>query len=314
MTLAGDFVHSFNRAIAAVRAKKIRTGLLYAFVAWNGPRHTWPKEARIAAETLLEAAQDGDEDAANTGIEFIVFVLMRTTEGEDKLEWLQQVFHDKSLDTIFGLLERASFETSKGSHWFSQIFARVLPANPDRATSILLRLMQSNSYDASNVASGLFPTVGAERPHELMEGIGKLMLSEGHNWGFLFRKYPIISLPEGVVTQWLEKHGLEGARALARHMPAPFVGSDGPDLNPITRFILEKYGDDETVFSSWVAGMYSGHGFTGSIADYTERRAAMAEPFLNFPIDAVQRWARGQIQFAEENVSKFRVHEEEEWF
>lgn len=164
MTLVGDFVHSFNRAIAAVRAKKIRTGLLYTFVAWNGPRHTWPREARVAAETLLEAAQGGDEDAANTGIEFIVFVLMRTTEGEDKLEWLQQVFHDKSLDTIFGLLERACFETSKGSHWFSQIFAGVLPANPDRATSILLRFMQSDSYETSEAASGLFPTVGAERP------------------------------------------------------------------------------------------------------------------------------------------------------
>jgi hypothetical protein len=117
-----------------------------------------------------------------------------------------------------------------------------------------------------------------------------------------------------VVIQWLEKHGLEGARVLARHMPAPFVGSNGPDLNPITRFILEKYGDDERVFSSWVAGMYSGHGFTGSIADYTERRAAMAEPFLNFPIEAVRRWARGQIQFVEENVPKFRLNEEEEWF
>jgi hypothetical protein len=314
MTLAGDFVHSFDRAIAAVRAKKIRAGLLYTFVAWNGPRHTWPKEARIAAETLLEAAQDGDEDAANTGIEFIVFVLMRTTEGEDKLEWLQQVFHDKSLDTIFGLLERSSFETSKGSHWFSQMFSRVLPANPDRATSILLGLMQSDSYETSEAASGLFPTVGAERPQELMEGIGKLMLSGERNFGFLFRKYPIISLPEGVVIQWLEKHGLEGARVLARHMPAPFVGSNGPDLSPITRFILEKYGDDENVFSSWVAGMYSGHAFAGSIADYTERRAAMAEPFLNFPIDAVRRWARGQIQFAEENVPKFRLSEEEQWF
>ena len=131
---------------------------------------------------------------------------------------------------------------------------------------------------------------------------------------FLFRKYPIVSLPEDVVIQWLERHGLEGARLLARHVPGPFVGGNGPDLNPITRFILERYGDDERVFSSWVAGMYSGRGFTGSIADYTERRSAMAEPFLKFPIVAVQKWARGEIQFAEENVPKFRLKEEEEKF
>ena len=155
------------------------------FVAWNGPRHTWPKEARIAAETLLEAAQGGDEDAANTGIEFIVFVLMRTTESEDKLEWLQAVFHDKSLDMIFGLLEQASLESQKGSHWFSQIFARVMPANPDRATSILLRMMQSDSYETSQAAAGLFSSVAAQRPQELMDGIGRLMLSGERNMSFL---------------------------------------------------------------------------------------------------------------------------------
>jgi hypothetical protein len=247
-------------------------------------------------------------------VEFIVFVLMRASESEDKLEWLQRVFHDKSLDTIFGLLEHTSFETAKGSHWFSQIFARVLPANPDRATSILLRMMQSQSYETSEAAAGLFSTVGAERPQELMEGIGKLMLSGEQNMSFLFRKYPIVSLPEGVVIEWLEKHDLEGARVLARHMPAPFVGSNGPELNPVTRFILERHGDDERVFSSWIAGMYSGQAFVGSIADYTERRAAMAEPFLNFPIEAVRRWARGQIQYAEEYVPKFRVNEEEGGF
>jgi len=92
MTLAGDFVQSFDRAIDAVRSKRIRAGFLHTFVAWNGPRHTWPKEARTAAETLLEAAVGGDEDAANTGIEFIVFVLMRTTESEDKLHWCRRCF------------------------------------------------------------------------------------------------------------------------------------------------------------------------------------------------------------------------------
>jgi hypothetical protein len=40
----------------------------------------------------------------------------------------------------------------------------------------------------------------------------------------------------------------------------------------------------------------------------------MAEPFLKFPIEAVRRWARGQIQYAEEYVPQFRLSEEEEMF
>ena len=147
-----------------------------------------------------------------------------------------------------------------------------------------------------------------------MEGIGNLMLEGEQSMSFLFRKFPIITIPEDVIIQWLETHGLEGARLLARHIPAPFMSDHGPELNPITRYILERYGDDEKVFSRWVAGMYSGQAFAGSIADYTERRAAMAEPFLTFPIKAVRRWAQGQIQFAEEQVPKFRLSEEEEQF
>jgi len=186
-----------------------------------------------------------------------------------------------------------------------------MPANPDRATSILLGMMQSDSYETSEAAIGLFSTVAAQRPQELMDGIGRFLLSGERNVSFLFRKYPIVSLPEDVVIGWLEKHGLAGARLLARHVPGPFMGNNGPDLNPITRFILERYGDDEQVFSSWVAGMYNGQAFAGSIADYTARRAAMAEPFLSFPIEAVRRWASGQVQYADEYVPKFKLEEEE---
>jgi hypothetical protein len=241
----------------------------------------------------------------------MVFLLMRTTDLEDKLAWLQTVFNDESLDVIFGLLEQATLKTKTLTHWFSQIFGRVLPANPDRATSILIRMTQSESYETSEAAAGLFASVAAVRPQQLMDGIGEIMLSKERSVSFLFRKFPIMSLPENVVIPWLEKHSLEGARLLARHVPGPFMGSGGPDLNPITRFILERYGNDDNVFSGWVAGMHNGRVFAGSIADYTENRASMAQPFLNFPIEAVRRWAQSEVMFAEENVKGFRLSEEE---
>lgn len=311
MTPSGDFVQSFARAIAGVREKKIRAGFLHTFVAWNGPRHTSPVEARMAAQTLLDASREGDEDAANTGIEFMVFLLMRTTDLEDKLVWLQTVFNDESLDVLFGLLEQATLKTKKLSHWFSQIFTRVLPANPARATSILIQMMESESHETSEAALGLFASVAAVCPHRLMDGIGAVMLSKERGLSFLFRKFPIVSLPEDVVIKWLETHGLDGARLLARHVPGPFMGSDGPDLNPVTRFILERYGNDDNVFSAWVAGMHNGRVFAGSIADHMGQRALMAEPFLTFPIEAVRRWARSEIMFADENVENFRLNEEE---
>jgi hypothetical protein len=197
------------------------------------------------------------------------------------------------------------------SHWFSQLFDRILPANPDRATSILIQMMQSDSYETSQTAAGLFASVAATRPQQLMDGIGAVVLSKERSLRFLFRKFPITLLPEGVVIQWLEKHGLEGARLLARHVPGPFMGAHGPELNPVTRFILENYGNDDIVFSSWFAGIHSGGAFAGSIADHMEQRAARAEPFLNFPIEAVRRWAQAEITYAAENAESFRLSAEE---
>jgi len=311
MTPSGDFVNSFARAIDSVRGKKLRPGLLHTFVAWNGPQHTSPAEARLAAETLLQSALDGDEDAANTGIEFLVFLLMRTSDSENKLEWLQTVFNDELLDVIFGLLDQATLGTGRLSHWFPNIFARVLPANPDRATSILIQMMRSESYETSEAATGLFASVAAAHPQKLMDGIGEALLSKERRLRFLFRKFPIGLLPENIAVQWIEKHGLEGARLLARHVPAPFTGTNGPDLNPLTRHILQNYGNDEIVFSGWIAGINSGGAFAGSIADHMERRAAVARPFLTFPIEAVRRWAQAEVTFAERNVEGLRLEEEE---
>jgi hypothetical protein len=188
MTPSGDFVQSFARAITGVREKKIRTGFLRTLAAWNGPRHTSPAEAGLAAQTLLVAAREGDEDAADIGIEFMVFLLMRTTNSEDKLLWLQNVFNDESLDVIFGSLEQATLKSRKLSHWFPQIFARVLPANPDRATSILIQMTLSESYETSEAAVGLFASVAAVRPQPLMDGIGEVVLSKGTE--------PEVSLPQ----------------------------------------------------------------------------------------------------------------------
>jgi hypothetical protein len=57
--------------------------------------------------------------------------------------------------------------------------------------------------------------------------------------------------------------------------------------------------------------MHSGGTFAGSIADHMEQRATRAKPFLNFPIEAVRRWALAEIKYAEQNAESFRMSEGE---
>ena len=64
------------------------------------------------------------------------------------------------------------------------------------------------------------------------------------------------------------------------------------------------------MFSAWVTATHGGPS-VGSVADYVERRAAVAERFLTFPIEAVRKWAQAEIAFANENAANFRLGEEE---
>ncbi len=40
---------------------------------------------------------------------------------------------------------------------------------------------------------------------------------------------------------WLNEKGVEGARVLARHVAPPFIGSNGPELNPVTAYLMENF-------------------------------------------------------------------------
>lgn len=144
-----------------------------------------------------------------------------------------------------------------------------------------------------------------------MEKIGELLLSEGSSLKFFLKRFPLLSIPNEVLTDWIDRHGLAGARLVARYLTRPFIGDHGPDLHPVTKYVLEHFGEDDRVFANWVSGMTHGQVFAGSIADWVEKRAEQAEPFRTYPLSAVRRWAEGEILFASNNADDFRQSEEE---
>jgi hypothetical protein len=312
MTASGEFLRSFERTISAIKAKTLPPGSLQTFQAWNGPVHTSPSEVVIATRTLLEAANNGDKRAANLGIEFIVFLLMRA-QPEDKTAYLQLVFSEPRLETGFGLFEQVAESGEKVSAYFTQIFSRALPADPQRGIDIVVRMIESKSYDVSEAGSSLVHTVAKIDPRTLMKKIGDVLLSDGGPSIFVLRKIPIILLPTEVLQVWLEEHCLRGAQVLASFLPRPYLNNGKPELHPIAELVLKQYGDDDQVYARWVSGMTNGQVFAGSIANWVEQRASLAESFVNYPIAAVRRWAKGEIGFAADNATDFRLSEEERY-
>ena len=310
MTPAGDFLRAFERTIQAILEGKLAPGYLQVFQAWNGPVHTSDSETRIATETLLECSRSGDSTSATLGIDFLVYLLLRQ-KPENRTAFLQAVYGDTQLDVLFSLFEEVARVSDKVSAYFGQMFNHALPANRERAVGVVMKMLERNSYEITEAGEGLVHTVAQIDPVSVMERVGELLLREHSSLTFFLRHFPLVSIPDDVVTGWLAQHQLAGARTIARHLPRPFLSDGVSSLHPLTWYVLERFGDDDQVFANWVSGMTNGQVFAGSIADWVERRAGQAEPFLTHPIKAVRRWAEGEVLFASDNVGSFRRRDEE---
>lgn len=313
MLPSGDFLRSFDRTIDAVRSKQLPAAAMRSFAAWNGSRHTAPEEAKLASEVLLMVSREGDKRAASTALDFIHFALMREQAG-DPSAFLIQMFEDGRLETVFGLLEESSKDKSNFSHWFPRLFQLAFPSNPARAVGIAISMLAAGSYEASQAASGLMHTMAEADPTSLMSALGMALLDQQNSINFAFRKVGLGAIPDSVVIEWLKTHGVDGARALARHVIAPYIGTNGPELNFVTAFLMENFGDDERVFSSFVAGIHSGGVFTGPISNWMQRGVTLAEQFTNYPIPSIRQWARNEVDYGAKQVEQFREREAEEGF
>ncbi len=313
MLPSGDFLNSFNRAIEAVRANHLSAATLRSFAAWNGLRHTTANEARVASEVLLAVSRGGDKQAAATGIDFIHLALLRE-QASDSLEFLVKMFDDARLDTVFGLLEQSLENTNNFSHWFQALFQLALPSDTERAVRLAISMLATGSYEASEAAGGLMHSLAEIDAALTMKELGEALLNGRGSINFAFRKISVAAIPDDIVIAWLRDHSLEGARALARHVVRPSIGSNGPEINAVTSYLMENFGDDERVFTSFVAGMHSGGAFTGLISDWMQRAVLIAEQFTNNPIPSIRKWARNEVEYGSKQVEEFKEREEEEGF
>ena len=311
MAPSGAFVHALERTISAVEAKTLPAVSLQNFQAWDGPVPTSPQGAKTAAQALLQAALAGDKRSAGVGVGFIVHLLLRY-KPENRAKYLQMVFGEPKLDTVFGLLEQNATGDDSISPYFGQIFAHILPTDPNRGIDLAISMVRSRDFEVSREAGGLFHAVVEVDPAGVMQKLGEALLSDDEVYRLSLRHVPLLALPTDVIKAWLDEHGLAGARVIARYLPRPHLNDDKPELHPVAQAVLERYGTDDQVFSRWVAGMTGGV-VAGSLADWVERRAEYAEKFLDSPVEAVRKWAEGEIGFSSQNAADFRLSEEERY-
>jgi hypothetical protein len=87
------------------------------------------------------------------------------------------------------------------------------------------------------------------------------------------------AMPVRVVQEWVDRNGLDGARAIARLLPAPFLQDGVPTVPELAAFVMDRFGGDEEVFDEFRLGARSHAVRVGDIAADYDQDAAVARAF-----------------------------------
>jgi len=146
-----------------------------------------------------------------------------------------------------------------------------------------------------------------------MEAIGRRMMDDKTKNQFFIQKFSFLSvIPFEVVKAWLERAGVEGARAFARHLAPPFLdGSGEPQVPQLTEFVLTRFEEDDRTFTEFVVGVHSYQGYWGSYAAAREKEGQQAKAFLTHRLRRVREWALIEMRQAEHDAKVHGIEEEE---
>jgi hypothetical protein len=311
MLPAGDFVRSFERALTMVSGGQIPTRLLSNLQVWVGNRKTMPQEAGQAVRALIPIAQSGDRDAIDAAVDFVAYQINREA-AEEKANLLTQIFGEK-LEDLWTLLELFAAHPAREDFWFAKVLQVAIEVDVARGCEVASQMIVSDSFPLKQEGEQLLAALVQTYPEQTMEAIGRRMTDGATMNQFFIRKFSFVAaIPLDVAKTWLERVGVVGARAFARHLQPPYLdGAGQPQVPQLTEFILTRFEDDDRTFSEFVAGVHSYQGYWGSFSEAREKEGLQAKPFLTHRLRRIREWALIEMRQAEHDARVHGIREDE---
>ncbi|MCI0489513.1 MAG: hypothetical protein L0229_23230 [Blastocatellia bacterium] len=305
-TSGGDRTRALQRTLRLVESGKLSPRYLRQFVYYVGSRDITFDEIEQILSLLIKAIKAGDTGATTVAIEFLGY---RSNKAE---VWE----HAQIRELAWQVLELTAANGEGKPYWWSAILIALADYDPNRATKIAasgLAMLDSRNFSHEDNCKKVIGRLAAKYPYEVMQHVGEVILDDQRGRFFYFRNYRdlIAALPDQVVIDWLENHGVEAARRLARHLPIPQLKANGATVPPLTEYVLRTFEDDEIVFDAFRDGVHDLQAYWGDIAAQHEMEAQTAEKFLNHPLKRIREWAQYEIQSAKQIAEMWRQHEEE---
>lgn len=141
-----------------------------------------------------------------------------------------------------------------------------------------------------------------------------LQLTLGDSYAFNNVKKPmIVHLPEDMLFAWCHAHP-DVAPAFVAGIVSVLTHRDReappPELDPLTRRLLDEFGDNEDVLSALVSNMHS-FGWSGSRTGYYQLYEQPLKSLGKHPIGAVRRWAKKMLVSMQRQFEEARDEDDE---
>jgi hypothetical protein len=259
---------------------------------------------------LLTPIRAGDDAAARAAIDILAMHIhnSRSARGD------APPFATEQLSLVRDVLETTlPLNLGQEGWWWGEVLATTGRAEPMPAIRLAVEALGSeNSLRLSHSVEQYLTAAAQLHPQTVMEELGAGLRSPTAGWRLRLGDIgPVIAaLPPAILREWVEQRGLEGARSLARLLPAPRLVDGVACVPELTEIVLDRYGEDSHVFGEFYAGAAS-HGVrSGDIAVQYDGDAEVARHFLTHRCRAIRAWARRAEQSARANADWFRRDDE----
>ena len=307
----GERLRAHRRVLELYDAGKLPPAFLADYNFGTGRRTDLSLAMLIPLVTrLAEAAAAGDQVAQRIGLDAIALRL----PYEPRVEPQEELNNPDLRAAAWTLVESLTSENKVRSHWWSSLLVALGRVEALRASRLAGRLLLGDGLGPREEAERALQLLAITHPADVMEAVGEAMLDDQKGWRFFLASHDdlISSMPSEVVKAWIKRAGVEGARRIARHVPAPTIGPDGAPIVPeLTEWLLSSFEDDDRTFREFCAGVHSLQVYSGDIAGQHEAEAAAARKFLNHPIRRIREWAVLEEQQAEKAAEWNRRENEE---
>jgi len=299
---APQFSRPLERALRLIRDGKIPVQSLQGFI----PGILLDRMNSVDLSTVLDLlVQAGDPESLHIALDFVGQSIQkgRTSDASER-------------EAVWRVLEASAPVEDRADYWWVRAVGTFAPEAPERASRVAILGLTGQDYEKRKHAWGILSTLAKTQPDLVMESVGEMLLDEEHGWRHraCARSGFFQALPLESVQRWLAKTGIEGARMIANHLQPPSVDADGkPQIDPLTEYVLAKWGDDEAVFGRFAASTHHLQMYSGDIASAHRREAENARPFLSHRIPAIRKWAGHEVTLGENQARQWTIQTEEQF-